>query len=188
MPVACWETGAGDETRRRARYRLDEYGPRVHGRRRRARDALGEQPTERKRQIGKLLRHTQLCVRTIVGSRKPVMACVNGVAAGFGFSFTAACDVVIAAEHATFASAYSRIGVSSDGGSTFTLPQALGRRRAAQWLYFAEQYSATEALRTFRAPPRTGLDLSHFCPKPERGRQRPRGSPGTAVMPSCSIA
>ncbi|CAD6550289.1 1,4-dihydroxy-2-naphthoyl-CoA synthase [Paraburkholderia hiiakae] len=121
-------------------------------------DALSEQPTERKRQIGKLVRHAQLCVRTIVGSRKPVMSCVNGVAAGFGLSLTAACDVVIAAEHATFASAYSRIGASSDSGSTFTLPQALGRRRAARWLYFAEQYSATEALRTFRAPPRTGLE------------------------------
>jgi 2-(1,2-epoxy-1,2-dihydrophenyl)acetyl-CoA isomerase len=110
------------------------------------RDALDERPTERKRQIGKLVRHAQLCVQTIVASRKPVMACVNGVAAGFGLSLIAACDVVIAADHATFASAYSRIGASPDGGSTFTLPRALGSRRAAQWLYFAEQYSAAEAL------------------------------------------
>ncbi|RAR53344.1 enoyl-CoA hydratase [Paraburkholderia unamae] len=110
------------------------------------RETLDERPSERRRQIGKLVRHAQLCVQTIVASRKPVMACVNGVAAGFGLSLTAACDVVIAADHATFASAYSRIGASPDGGATFTLPQAVGPRRAAQWLYFGEQYSASEAL------------------------------------------
>ncbi|WP_433705660.1 enoyl-CoA hydratase/isomerase family protein [Paraburkholderia sacchari] len=109
------------------------------------RDALDEQPAQRQRQIGKLVRHAQLCVQTIVGSRKPVMACVNGVAAGFGLSLAAACDVVIAAGHATFASAYNRIGASPDGGATYTLPQTVGRRRAAQWLYFGEQYSAEQA-------------------------------------------
>lgn len=111
------------------------------------RDALDKQSSERARQLGTLVRHAQLCVQTIVRSRKPVMACVNGVAAGFGLSLAAACDVVIAAEHATFASAYTRIAASPDGGATFTLPQVVGARRAAQWLYFGEQHSAAEALR-----------------------------------------
>jgi 2-(1,2-epoxy-1,2-dihydrophenyl)acetyl-CoA isomerase len=110
------------------------------------RAALDEPPAERDRKVGDLVRHAQLAVQTIARSRKPVMACVNGAAAGFGLSLAAACDVVIAAEEATFTPAYDRIGASPDGGMTFTLPGTLGTRRAAQWLYFGERCSAAEAL------------------------------------------
>jgi 2-(1,2-epoxy-1,2-dihydrophenyl)acetyl-CoA isomerase len=111
------------------------------------RAALDTKPAERGRTIGKLVRHAQLAVETIVRSRKPVMASVNGAAAGFGLSLAAACDVVIAAETATFTSAYNRLGTSPDGGATFTLPRTLGARHAAQWLYFDEPYSAADAQR-----------------------------------------
>jgi 2-(1,2-epoxy-1,2-dihydrophenyl)acetyl-CoA isomerase len=112
------------------------------------RAALDLKPAERSRAIGKLVHHAQLAVKTIIGSRKPVMASVNGVAAGFGLSLAAACDVVIAADTATFTSAYNRLGTSPDGAATFTLPRTLGARQAAQWLYFDEPHSAAEAQRT----------------------------------------
>ncbi|WP_322070905.1 enoyl-CoA hydratase/isomerase family protein [Paraburkholderia bannensis] len=111
------------------------------------RAALELPEARRTRAIGKLVRHAQLAVATIARSPKPVMASVNGVAAGFGLALVAACDVAIAADNATFTSAYNRLGASPDGGSTFTLPRLLGARVAAQWLYLDESHSAADALR-----------------------------------------
>ncbi len=57
----------------------------------------------------------------------PVIAAVNGVAAGAGLSFAACCDLAIAADHAKFTSAYTKIGLTPDGSSTFFLTRLLGR-------------------------------------------------------------
>lgn len=111
------------------------------------RAALELSAARRERTIGKLVRHAQRAVELIARSAKPVMASVNGTAAGFGLSLVAACDVAIAADNATFTSAYNRLGTSPDGGATFTLPRLMGARAAAQWLYFDERYSAEDALR-----------------------------------------
>lgn len=111
------------------------------------RAALDEKPAVRDRAIGKLVRLAQSAVEAIAASRKPVIASVNGAVAGFGLSLVAACDLAIAAQRATFTSAYGRIGTSPDGGATYTLPRALGVRQAAQWLYLDERHSADEALR-----------------------------------------
>jgi 2-(1,2-epoxy-1,2-dihydrophenyl)acetyl-CoA isomerase len=108
--------------------------------------ALETPPAQRERTIGKLVQHAQLVVQTIAQARKPVMASVNGAAAGFGLALVSACDVAIAADNATFTSAYNRLGTSPDGGTTYTLPRTLGSRVAAQWLYFDERHSATDAL------------------------------------------
>ncbi|HEV3426822.1 MAG TPA: enoyl-CoA hydratase-related protein [Paraburkholderia sp.] len=107
-----------------------------------------ELPTARRtRAIGKLVRHAQLAVATIARSPKPVLASVNGVAAGFGLALVAACDVAIAADDAVFTSAYNRLGTTPDGGASFTLPRLLGARVAAQWLYLDERHTAADALR-----------------------------------------
>jgi 2-(1,2-epoxy-1,2-dihydrophenyl)acetyl-CoA isomerase len=111
------------------------------------RAALDLPEARRERTIGKLVRHAQRAVELIASSPTPVMACVNGAAAGFGLALVAACDVAIAADDATFTSAYNRLGTSPDGGATFTLPRLMGARTAAQWLYFDERYSAADALR-----------------------------------------
>lgn len=111
------------------------------------RAALDQSAARRERTIGKLVRHAQRAVEMIGRSPKPVMASVNGAAAGFGLALVAACDVAIAADDATFTSAYNRLGTSPDGGATFTLPRLMGARTAAEWLYFDERYSAADALR-----------------------------------------
>ncbi len=76
----------------------------------------------------------------------PVIAAVNGVAAGAGLSFAACCDLAIAADHAKFTSAYPRIGLTPDGSSTFFLTRLLGRRRVMELYLTNRVLSAQEAL------------------------------------------
>jgi 2-(1,2-epoxy-1,2-dihydrophenyl)acetyl-CoA isomerase len=85
-------------------------------------------------------------VRAIRDLPKPVIAAVNGVAAGAGVSLALACDLVYAAEDARFIQAFVKIGLVPDSGSTRTLVRALGRHRAAQLIFSGEPLSAAEAL------------------------------------------
>ena len=75
---------------------------------------------------------------------KPVVAGVNGVAAGGGFSLMAACDLRVAADNARFLMAYANIGATADGGSTFFLPRLIGTSRAME-LYLSNQPLSAEA-------------------------------------------
>ena len=77
---------------------------------------------------------------------KPVVAAVNGVAAGAGVSLALACDLVYASEEARFIQAFVRIGLVPDSGSTRTLVRALGRHRAAQLIFSGDPLSAADAL------------------------------------------
>jgi 2-(1,2-epoxy-1,2-dihydrophenyl)acetyl-CoA isomerase len=76
---------------------------------------------------------------------KPVIAAVNGVAAGAGFSLALACDLIYAAEEARFIQAFTRIGLVPDTGSTRALVRALGRHRAAALIFTGEPISAADA-------------------------------------------
>lgn len=76
----------------------------------------------------------------------PVIAAVNGPAAGAGFSLALACDTRIASEAAFFACAYGRIGASPDGGMTYFLPRVVGPARALEILLDDPNMSAREAL------------------------------------------
>lgn len=84
-------------------------------------------------------------VRAIRDLPKPIIAAVNGVAAGAGVSLALACDLVYAAEDARFIQAFARIGLVPDSGSTRTLVRALGRHRAAQLIFTGEPLGAAEA-------------------------------------------
>ena len=76
---------------------------------------------------------------------KPVIAAVNGVAAGAGVSLALACDLIVAAEDARFVPAFERIGLVPDSGLTRTLVRALGRHGAAQILFGGAPVSARAA-------------------------------------------
>jgi len=76
---------------------------------------------------------------------KPVVAAVNGVAAGAGVSIALACDLVYASEDARFIQAFVRIGLVPDSGSTRTLVRTLGRHRAAEMIFSGEPMSAADA-------------------------------------------
>jgi 2-(1,2-epoxy-1,2-dihydrophenyl)acetyl-CoA isomerase len=84
-------------------------------------------------------------IRALRDLPKPVVAAVNGVAAGAGMSLALAADVVIAAEEARFVPAFGRIGLVPDSGLTRTLVRALGRHRAMAVLVAGEPLGATEA-------------------------------------------
>ena len=76
----------------------------------------------------------------------PLIAAVNGVAAGAGLSLAACCDLAVAAEGATFTSAYTRIGLTPDGSSTHFLSRIVGPRRAMELYLTNRILSAPEAL------------------------------------------
>jgi 2-(1,2-epoxy-1,2-dihydrophenyl)acetyl-CoA isomerase len=86
-------------------------------------------------------------IRAMREMEKPVIAAVNGVAAGAGMSLTLAADLRIAAESASFLLAFARIGLVPDAGSTFFLPRLIGLGRAMELAMLAEQVPAAEALR-----------------------------------------
>jgi 2-(1,2-epoxy-1,2-dihydrophenyl)acetyl-CoA isomerase len=78
---------------------------------------------------------------------KPVLAAVSGAAAGFGMSLMMACDLVIAADNAYFNLAYTLIGASPDGGSTFALPRIVGAKKAMEIALLGERFDAATAER-----------------------------------------
>ncbi|HSV65583.1 MAG TPA: enoyl-CoA hydratase-related protein [Mycobacteriales bacterium] len=77
---------------------------------------------------------------------KPVVAAVNGVAAGAGASFSFAADFRIAAESASFLLAFANVGLSADSGASWTLPRLIGHARATAMMMLAEPVTATTAL------------------------------------------
>ncbi len=76
---------------------------------------------------------------------KPVIAAVNGIAAGAGANIALACDIVIAAESAKFIQAFSSIGLIPDSGGTHTLPRLIGLQRASALMITGDKVSAKEA-------------------------------------------
>ncbi len=78
---------------------------------------------------------------------QPVIASVHGAVAGAGVSLAMACDLAIAADNARFTLAYSRIGASLDGASSWSLPRIIGLRKAMELALTAETIDAHEALR-----------------------------------------
>jgi 2-(1,2-epoxy-1,2-dihydrophenyl)acetyl-CoA isomerase len=76
---------------------------------------------------------------------KPIVAAVNGVAAGVGMSFALAADIAIAGKSASFLQAFARIGLLPDGGSTWFLPRLVGDQRARALAMLAPQIPAEKA-------------------------------------------
>jgi enoyl-CoA hydratase len=83
--------------------------------------------------------------RRITGLGQPVVAAVNGVAAGVGASICFAADLAIATESASFLLAFSRIGLMPDGGATLTVAASVGRAKAMRMALLAETMTAREA-------------------------------------------
>ena len=96
--------------------------------------------------IGSRLRATYhpnvLAVRTL---EKPVIAAVNGAAAGAGLSFACACDLRIAADAASFVPAFINIGLVPDSGGSYFVTRILGPARAFEWLTSGRKLTAAEA-------------------------------------------
>jgi 2-(1,2-epoxy-1,2-dihydrophenyl)acetyl-CoA isomerase len=93
-----------------------------------------------------LLAGKEICL-TICDMPKPVVASVNGPAAGGGMNLALACDIRIASDQASFCEAFARLGLYPDFGGTYYLPRLVGIARAAELFYTAESLSAADALR-----------------------------------------
>lgn len=91
-------------------------------------------------------RHYNPVIEAIVTMPKPVLASVNGVAAGAGAALAFACDLIIAAEKASFLMAFTKVGLGPDSGASWTLQRLVGRARAAELLLLAEPVKANHAL------------------------------------------
>jgi 2-(1,2-epoxy-1,2-dihydrophenyl)acetyl-CoA isomerase len=86
-------------------------------------------------------------VRRICALPKPVVAAVNGVAAGAGANIALCCDVVVAAASASFVQAFSRIGLIPDSGGTYFLPRLIGWQKASALAMLGDKVTAAEAER-----------------------------------------
>jgi 2-(1,2-epoxy-1,2-dihydrophenyl)acetyl-CoA isomerase len=89
--------------------------------------------------------HYNPIIEKIRNLNKPVIAAVNGVAAGAGANIALCCDVVIAAESASFIQAFSKIGLIPDSGGTYFLPRLIGFQRASALIMLGDKVSAAEA-------------------------------------------
>jgi 2-(1,2-epoxy-1,2-dihydrophenyl)acetyl-CoA isomerase len=94
-----------------------------------------------------LREHYNPIIRGVRRLEKPVIAAVNGVAAGAGCSLAIACDIIIAAENARFIEVFAKVGLVPDTGSTWFLPRLIGYARAAEMVFTAEPVDAATAER-----------------------------------------
>ncbi len=108
-------------------------------------ELVGENKIELK-QI--LAEHYNPIVKQIRNLPKPVVCAVNGVAAGAGANIALCCDVVVAAETASFIQAFSKIGLVPDSGGTYTLPRLIGWQKASALMMTGDKVSATDAEKT----------------------------------------
>jgi len=100
-------------------------------------------------------------VRALRALEKPVVCAVNGVAAGAGANLALACDLVLAAEEASFVQAFAKIGLVPDTGGSFFLPRLIGMARATAVTMLAEKITARQAVELgmiYRACPAAALD------------------------------
>ncbi|WP_406013717.1 enoyl-CoA hydratase-related protein [Streptomyces sp. NBC_00984] len=89
----------------------------------------------------------QRLIAAILDCEKPVVAAVNGTAAGLGAHLAFACDLVLAAESAKFIEVFVRRGLVPDGGGAYLLPRLIGPQRAKELMFFGDSLPAAEAER-----------------------------------------
>lgn len=91
--------------------------------------------------------HYNPIITRIRNIEKPIIAAVNGVAAGAGANIALACDIIVASENASFIQAFSKIGLIPDSAGTFFLPRLIGFQKAAALMMLGDKVSAVEAER-----------------------------------------
>jgi 2-(1,2-epoxy-1,2-dihydrophenyl)acetyl-CoA isomerase len=104
-------------------------------------------PAERQRGFQQMVERVHIAIEQLHRMPHPVIGRVHGAVAGFGLSLMSACDLVVAADDAYFASAYRHIALTPDGGGSWALPRIVGVRKAMEIFLLAERFDAAEALR-----------------------------------------
>jgi 2-(1,2-epoxy-1,2-dihydrophenyl)acetyl-CoA isomerase len=109
--------------------------------------AEGRSPVENRIQFEGFIHEVHPLIVSLRRMPKPVVAAVRGAVAGFGMSLMMAADLVLAADSAYFTLAYTLIGVSPDGGSTFSLPRIVGQKKAMEIALLGDRFDAATAER-----------------------------------------
>ncbi len=107
---------------------------------------ISQQAAEAGPTLHRLAPQFHMAITEIRKMGKPVVAAINGIAAGGGFSLALACDFRVMAESTILRQAYTSSGLSIDGGGTFALPRLVGLARAMEIAAFDQPISATKAL------------------------------------------
>jgi len=107
-------------------------------------DATEDDAAERQRRIRDLIHQFHGAILGMHGADCPVVAAVDGVAAGGGLSIALASDLVFASPEAAFTHAYTDIGATADGGSTYFLPRLVGLQKAKELVFAPQPLSARE--------------------------------------------
>jgi len=94
-----------------------------------------------------LQEHFNPIIERIIKIEKPIVAAINGVAAGAGANIALACDITIAKFSATFIQAFSKIGLIPDSGGTYFLPRIIGRSKASALMMLGDKVTAEDAER-----------------------------------------
>ncbi len=98
------------------------------------------------RLLKEITAYLHAAIAQFVHMHAPVVAAINGTAAGAGFSLACAADLAIASDTAKFTMAYTKVGLTPDGSATYFLPRLLGRKRALELMLTNRVLSAQEAL------------------------------------------
>jgi 2-(1,2-epoxy-1,2-dihydrophenyl)acetyl-CoA isomerase len=123
--------------------------------------AEGRTSAENRVQFEAFVHEVHTLILSLRRMPKPVIAGVRGAVAGFGMSLMMATDLALAADSAYFTLAYTLIGVSPDGGSTFSLPRSVGQKKAMEIALLGERFDAASAERlglVNRVVPSAALD------------------------------
>jgi 2-(1,2-epoxy-1,2-dihydrophenyl)acetyl-CoA isomerase len=88
---------------------------------------------------------SQRLITSVLDCQKPVVAAVNGTAAGIGAHLALACDLIVAAEEASFIEVFVRRGILPDGAGAYLLPRLVGLQRAKELVFLGERLSAADA-------------------------------------------
>ena len=107
---------------------------------------ISQQAADASSTLHKLAPQFHIAITEIRRMAKPVVAAINGIAAGGGFSLALACDFRVMAESAMLRQAYTSSGLSIDGGGTFVLPRLVGLARALEIAAFDQPISSAQAL------------------------------------------
>ena len=142
--------------------------------------AGAQAPRNERSSVADGVRNTyNVIVKSIRTMEKPVIAALNGVAAGAGMSFALACDIRIASETAWFMPGFVRIGLIPDSGGTIFLPLLVGYAKAAELAFTGDRVGATEAHRL-------GL-VNQIVPAAELMAQTQQLAARLAAMPTRAI-
>ena len=109
--------------------------------------AEGKSPSENRAQFEGFIQEAHAVILALRRMPKPAIASVRGAVAGFGMSLMMASDLVLASDNAYFTLAYTLVGVSPDGGSTFALPRIVGQKKAMEIALLGERFDAATAER-----------------------------------------